>query len=230
LTSNKIKRGAKRYQPDLAVTLLMIKLLQSKDAEEERQIMKSASKDQQQEYGLNELEEKARKHKRYLDKEKVAVLDKYVFQAMANITFFFKCVADYPTIREVFEDDIKDLLGVRREKPQEQDYGFIFFKLLYSVLLIGQGVYDKTRIADKDFRLRLNQILQEIVWSKVDASLTNVFKNASAQRVVSDDFHKTWAWTCMLADSVDQAAEDKVPPRRTIEVRTDHLKEDIAIP
>jgi hypothetical protein len=76
----------------------------------------------------------------------------------------------------------------------------------------------------------LNQLLQETVWAKVDASLTNVFKNASAQRVVSDDFHKTWAWTCMLADSVDQAAEDNVPPRRTIEVRTDHLKEDIAIP
>ena len=208
----------------------MVKLLQFKEKEEERQIMMSAPTDQQQEYGVNEQIEKARKYKRYLDKEKVAVLDKHIFPAMATITFFFKCVADYPEIREVFEDDIKDLLGVRRQKPQEQDYGFIFFKLLYSVLLIGQGVYDKTRTPDKDFRLRLNQLLQETVWAKVDASLTNVFKNASAQRVVSDDFHKTWAWTCMLADSVDQLQKTKYHLEELLKFVLIILKEDIAIP
>jgi hypothetical protein len=30
----------------------------------------------------------------------------------------------------------------------------------------------------------------------------------------------------MLAESVDQAAEDKASPRRTIDFRTDHLRDD----
>lgn len=202
----------------------MTKLLFFKDDEEERKIMRSAPKDQQLEYGLKELEEKARTHKRYLDKEKVAVLDKYIFQSMANLRFFFKSIAAYPQLREVFEDDIKDLLGIRRNNPQPNNYGFIIFNLLHSILQIGEGVYNEKRSHNKDFRLRLNQLLQETVWDKVDASLTDVFNNESAQRTVADDFNRVWGWTRMLAESIDQSAEDNVPPRRTIKSRTIPLR------
>jgi hypothetical protein len=49
------------------------------------------------------------KHKRYLDKEKVLILDKHIFPAMANLQFFFYYVSRYPELREVFDDDIKEL-------------------------------------------------------------------------------------------------------------------------
>ena len=145
---------------------------------------------------------------------------------MANLTFFFKCIAGYPELRGHFENDIKDLLGIRRNNPQANNYGFVISSLLQAVLLIGEGLYNEKREYNKDFRLRLNQILQEIVWAKVDISLTEVFKNESAQRVVSDDFNRVWGWTRMLADGLDKAAEDKVIPLRTIDFHTDHLRED----
>jgi hypothetical protein len=108
---------------------------------------------------------------------------------MANLVLFFKSIAAYPQLGEVFEDDIKDLLGIRRNNPQLNNYGFIIFNLLQSILQIGEGVYNEKRSHNKDFRLRLNQLLQETVWAKVDESLTDVFKKASAQHVVADDFN-----------------------------------------
>lgn len=116
----------------------------------------------------------------------------------------------------------------RRLNPQPNNYGFILFSLLHAILLIGDGpwVFDR-REHRKDFRLRLNQTLQEIVWAKFDVSLSKVLSNDSAQRVISDDFNKVWGLTRMLSDSIDEAAEDKQAPRRTIEFPTEHLKEDV---
>jgi hypothetical protein len=57
-----------------------------------------------------------------------------------------------------------------------------------------EGLYDKERVSYKDFRLRLNQILQEIVWAKADISLSKVFRNPSAQQVVAGDFNRVCAW------------------------------------
>lgn len=225
MTENKSKIHQKCYEQHTAITTLMTKLLFFKDDEEERQIMRSAPKDQQQDYGLNEREAKAKTHKRFLDKEKVAVLDKYIFPSMANLRFFFKSIAAYPQLREVFEDDIKDLLGIRRNNPQPDNYGFIIFNLLHSILLTGEGVCNEKRRHNKDFRLRLNQLLQETVRAKVDASLTDVFNNESAQRTVADDFNRVWGWTRMLAQSIDQSVEDNIPPRRTIKSRAIPLRE-----
>jgi hypothetical protein len=76
----------------------------------------------------------------------------------------------------------------------------------------------------KDFRLHLNHILLEIVleivWAKFDVSLSKVLGNDGAKRVISDDFNKVWGLTRMLAESIDEAVEDKQTPRRTIEVPT----------
>src|SRR5437870_3613693 len=113
--------------------------------------------------------------------------------AMANLTFFFRCISKYPQLGEVFEDDVKDLLGVRRENPQSNNYGFIISNLLHSFLLIEEGGYNEKRGHNKDFRLRLNQILQEIVRAKVAVSITNVFKNENAQGAVLNDIDRVWA-------------------------------------
>jgi hypothetical protein len=53
---------------------------------------------------LKELKE----YRRYLDKEKVRILNDYIFPSMATLLFFFKCVANYPELRSIFENDIKD--------------------------------------------------------------------------------------------------------------------------
>lgn len=211
------KNGAKSYRHDPAVNILMVKLLQHIDEEEEVKLRKDVSLEEQ---------EKRKAHKRYLDKEKVNVLNDYVFQSMANVVFFFKCIASYPELRPIFENDIMDLLGVRRLNPQTNNYGFVLFNLLHAMLLVGEGLYIDKRGHNKDFRLRLNQLLQEIVWAKFEVSLTQVFRNSSAQRVVTDDFNKVWGWTRMVAETLDESAEDTKVPHRTIEIGTEHLRED----
>jgi hypothetical protein len=179
----------------------------------------------QEEVSEEELK-KSKKYKRYLDKEKVKILNDYIFPSMANIVFFFKCISSYPELREVFEEDIKDLLGVRRLNPQPNNYGFVLFNLLHAILLIGEGIYIDNREHNRDFRLRLNQLLQELVWAKFEISLTKVFRNERAQRVVSDDFNRVWGWTRVLAEGLDDTTTAIQTPNRIIDFGTDHLKED----
>jgi hypothetical protein len=147
-----------------------------------------------------------KKHKRYLDKEKVLLLNKYIFPAMANLLFFFYYVSRYPELREVFDDDIEELLGIRRDNTKHT-YGFIFTALIQSILLIGLNNTAETHV--KDFRLRLIQILQESIWAKVDLALHTIFKNPSAQQAVANDFNRVWGWTRMLAEQVEQQAQNE---------------------
>src|SRR5688500_1483707 len=65
---------------------------------------------------------------RSLRTRKVRVLNDIVFQAMADLTFFFQTISVYPELQVVFDNDVKDLLGIRRNTVQE--YGFIFHSLL----------------------------------------------------------------------------------------------------
>jgi hypothetical protein len=147
------------------------------------------------------------KHKRYLDKEKVLLLHNHIFPAMANLLFFFYFVSRYPQLREVFDDDIEELLGVKRD-TSKHEYGFIFNTLIKSILLIGP--YNTAEKHVKDFRLRLIQILEEAIWAKVDLALPNILeKNLNAQRAVGEDFVKVWTWTRMLAEQVEQQVEKR---------------------
>lgn len=178
---------------------------------------------------INEWEMSADiKRKRYLDKEKVLLLRKHIFPGMANLLYFFYYVSRYPELREVFDNDIEELLGIRRDSTKFE-YGFIFNTLIQSILLIGP--YNTAETHVKDFRLRLIQILQEAIWAKADLALPNIFrKNPSAQRVVGDDFHRVWAWTTMLAEQVEQQAEKQIGKlHRTISFSHMPLIEDEVI-
>lgn len=203
----KSKKGVKDYIPETEMRRILMGLLQYKD---------------DLEIGVDGGKE----HKRYLDKEKVKLLDKYVFESMANIMYFFRSVSRYPQLREIFEDDVKDLLGVRGKDPKDGDYGFIFSELVRCILLPGLGFVNKKEVEGKDFRLRLNQILLENIWIKMDLSLTEVFKNPAAQKVVGDDFNRAWAWVRMLAESTKLPNKDIRPPHRTITSYEIPLRED----
>ncbi|MGC2426563.1 MAG: hypothetical protein WA421_05980 [Nitrososphaeraceae archaeon] len=89
--------------------------------------------------------------KRYLDKEKVTILDKFIFPSMANLAFFFRSISRYPELKEIFDNDIKDLLGINRVDPQQNKYGFIFFELVRSILVIEEEAYSEEVANEDDF-------------------------------------------------------------------------------
>jgi hypothetical protein len=219
--ASKSKRTAEGYGPNRSIRKFMIDMLQYK---EDRKLL-----DSQNVLELTDLQKKEKvkleEHKRYLDKEKVDLLNSFIFPSMANIVFFFRYISRYPELKEVFENDIKDLLGVRRENPEKDNYGFIFSDLVYSIIMPGLGYYNEEELHEKDFRLRLIQILQETVIAKASLYFTDMFTKES-RRIIQDDFSRAEAWIEAIANSAGQPAVDNKPPNRPIRFGITQIRED----
>jgi hypothetical protein len=152
--------------------------------------------------------QKQHRHKRYLDKEKVNLLNNHVFQSMAYLTYFFKYVSSYESLNQIFENDIKDLLGLRIRDPESERYAFIFYDLLHSILSID--------FSNKNLQTQLIHIVQEIIKEKVEEYVDSSHKNENIKDVILADFDRVLAWTEMLGESQPQTAEDIAQPHRTI--------------
>jgi hypothetical protein len=146
--------------------------------------------------------------------KKVRVLNDIVFQAMADVTFFFEAIALHPELKERLDSDVKDLLGVKHNSSQ--DYGFMILNLLQSILIVNHD--KKGKIERDDFRLQLNNKLQGIIMDKARQFLPIVFKNDKAEHIVWDDLARAWAWTAMLAINRDYGV-----PNRTFDFDTANL-------
>jgi hypothetical protein len=127
-----------------------------------------------------------------LKKRKFDVLTR-VFTSMANLIFFFECISKYPVLEQLFEDDLKDLLGIRRSNPQHQVSGYIFARLLNSILFVQKNS------DEDDFRLTVNNLLQQVVRNKIKQNLRSTFITADACNAVIADFDRVVAWTGELA-------------------------------
>jgi hypothetical protein len=163
------------------------------------------------------------KNKEYssLKKRKTDVLDR-IFRSMANLIFFFQCLAEHSELAEVFDNDIKDLLGIRRKDPQKQVLGFVFLELMLSIIKVKKQPLDEQN--EKDFRLYLTHLLQTIIFDKVRLSTSDTFNNVHAQAIVEEDLMRAWAWTKMLADKVDLDIENDLLPHRTFNFGTNKLR------
>jgi hypothetical protein len=149
---------------------------------------------------------------------KVRILDNIIFQAMANLTFFFEAIASHPELQETLDFDIKDLLGVRY--TGSRDYGFMFVKLLRSILIVKDVQLKQTPIGMRDdFRLNLNNIMHGIVLDKVMPFLPNAL-NSTAEHAVLNDLSRAWGWTQMLATSKEYG-----DPHRTFDFNSSKLLE-----
>jgi hypothetical protein len=191
------------YKPRIGLVTYLNKKLQF---QREKQELTRAGED---------LSAEKKQEGKNLDRMKVHVLNKYIFPSMADLTFFFQFIADHSELEEVFEDDVKDLLGIRRDRPEELDYGFMLYNLLWAIIMGGKREDHK-----QDFRLGLTYPLQRIIFRKVDQSSKDIFKTQGSRRAVLDDFRRAWAWTEMMAYGVDQYVRDETP-NRIFDVRTD---------
>ena len=108
-TSESSKEG---YTFSSTLAEFMNQMLQYYQIAETSQTEKNAGRDDS-----SNVDEKI--NKRNLDRKKRYVLDKFIFQSMANMIFFFEYLKKYPDLREVFEDDIKELFGFIRVGPDK---------------------------------------------------------------------------------------------------------------
>jgi hypothetical protein len=154
-----------------------------------------------------------------LSTARTRILDEILFQAMADITFFFDAVGTWPEIQKVFDDDIREILGVKRTNPKETPYGFMFTMLIAGIL----SVQFKT---GKDFRLRLNELLHYIIQSKVAAYQSDIFKSAATQGSIGQDYNRVLGWAEMLAFAMDKGDEYEIPPVVHINRSTGPTKPD----
>jgi hypothetical protein len=152
---------------------------------------------------------------------KTRILDQIIFPAMANLSYFFEVISEHSELRVLFENDIKDLLGVRHNNPTLQLSGYIFYRLLSSILITGKHsglriqdiMPERKKIEAEDYRLALADLAQQILYYKVDRSLPEIIDTPDARRNVLDDFDRVQGWTKMLAHRVDQTTIDEIPRR-----------------
>ena len=194
-----ISHNPKGYIPDKLIVNYMQEKLQF---EQERHELKLRG-------------ENLKENDRYsnLKKRKVNVLVR-IFTSMANLIFFFECISKYPVLQELFEDDIQDLLGIRRSNPQQQVSSYIVARLLYSILFV------QKENNESDFRSIVNNLLQQIVRNKSKQNLRNVLVTDDATNAAAADFDRAVAWTGMLAANFKVEGD---VPKRTLEFDSDEL-------
>jgi hypothetical protein len=155
---------------------------------------------------LSEKEMEAVKNEGSLRSTKSQVLDEIIFPAMANLTFFFESVARNPELQIPFEDDIKELLGVKRmnadskSSKERKRYGFMFRRLVDS--MVTHDLKAKPRIERRpDYRGKLLHIMQDIVQTEVQHHLPDDL-SLDAQMVILQDAHRVSAWTATIAQRI----------------------------
>jgi hypothetical protein len=187
-----MKNGIKHYTPNVHLVDYFKNILQQNKSKRRQE---SARKSQEDNKNLPRM--------------KVHYLDKHIFQAMADLMFFFQTIAEHKELQEVYEDDIKDLLGIRRAKPNELQYGFVFVELISVILSLRTREYEylnedeiDTSKIKKDYPLKLTYKLQEIIFDKLQQYLNDVFNNLEAQKAVAADLSRVLGWVGMLASNV----------------------------
>ena len=151
-----------------------------------------------------------------LKKRKVEILDNHIFPSMANLVIFFEYVVKNPEIRELFEDDIKELFGYIKEqsiekkdhlpKPQYHDKtNNIIMRFLRS-LLYG----DFFNRDPNNFRLGLMSDIQYLIFENV-VHLTNkeFGPNSEVKKIVINHMEQAVAWTGLYSSRYFKSREGK---------------------
>jgi hypothetical protein len=136
------------------------------------------------------------------------VLDKIVFPAMANLTYFVGTVGAHKELQRVFEDDLKDLFGIRRKNPQKNAYAFML-RILINSILEWDMKSEKSDVGRKNFRVKLLYLLQEIIFYKslhyVSSCVfnDNLSTNIEFTKIFGEDIGRALSWTRILSGLVE---------------------------
>ncbi|MFL6321425.1 MAG: hypothetical protein ACJ72Q_13235 [Nitrososphaeraceae archaeon] len=107
-------------------------------------------------------------------------------------------MSTYKPLNKIFENDVKDLLGIRVKDPESDEYAFLFADFLSSIL--------STEFHKKGVRLGLIHILQEIIKENVEEYIDSTQKNENIKNIILGDFDRVSSWTAIFSENMDQTA------------------------
>lgn len=167
------------YKPNKALT---------KYLEEKLQLAKLEHKNK---LAGDPLSKKDQKKKELNQRKRVYVLNRHVFESMANIVYFFEFVRDNSLLDD-YEDEIRELLRgrmyVRNRLGNE-----IFVRLIDSML-----EWDMKKDTD-NFRVIMLSEMQGIVRYQFERLSSLVFGQDVSDDIVGPDLYRAFAWTRALA-------------------------------
>lgn len=159
-----------------------------------------------------ELSGLEKKHKRANDRMKVYVLNKHVFESMANLTYFLETAARMEfelgekEADPIFEDEIRELLfGVKDDKFDK--YPHVLYRFLRAALA---WRFEKD---PKNFRLELIHTLQQIVYNILSNITINEFSDDMVNHVISPDVGRVFVWTKLYASRVEKRDKNEMVHR-----------------
>lgn len=160
--------------------------------------------------GLDKIKE------RNLRTNKTRILDKIIFQSMANLSFFLDSISRHPQLQSVFDDDLKDLFGIRRNNSNAQNRGFMFGKLMGGILTYEPYAIDNKVKDKKNFRIVLLHALQDGIFQFMAQLIHEEFNTPGTIKIVLDDLSRAVAWVNFYASKVEDEDKD-IAPKRTFD-------------
>jgi hypothetical protein len=159
-----------------------------------------------------ELPGREKKNKRANDRMKVHVLNKHVFESMANLTYFLETAARLEfelgekEVDPIFEDEIRELLfGVKDNKFDK--YPHVLYRFLGAALAWS---FEKD---PTNFRLELIHTLQQIVYNQLSNIAIKELSDDMVNLVISPDVGRVYVWTKLYAGRVQKRDKNEIVHR-----------------
>jgi hypothetical protein len=151
-------------------------------------------------------------------------LDKCIFPSMANLTVFFESLGESEELRQVFEEDLRELLLGRKvigidKETNKKKYGPMVFQRFMRSLLTWNWKGDNTERTEKEnlaninnFRLVLIHIIEYILFQHMTSIILYTSSNSAiVSKKITEDLTNVFEWSDLLARNVDTTLE--VPSR-----------------
>jgi hypothetical protein len=132
--------------------------------------------------------EELRVKRNRMKQRKLTVLDDHIFPSMANLVVFFEYLSENQELREIFEDDVKELLVFKGQDAKYEDN--IITRLLQSVLK-----WDSNKDPN-NFRLELISSIQNVLFHKIISLslMDNKLGDSMTNGIVGPDVGRALLW------------------------------------
>lgn len=145
-----------------------------------------------------ELSEDDKNERRKLNRDKVYILNKLIFPAMANLTIFLEYIESNEELQKVFDDDLEQLFfGVPESGPKTKHP--VFGRFVHAATNCN---FKKKENID-NFRLALMNIMQTLIFNYMISIASYKMNDTISNTIVGPDFGRACAWTYSFAANVN---------------------------